>query len=248
ILTGQIQVLQAGAELATYQQIEKQVIVVPEPITNKLLISTTTESYRDVLRIIEELDAQAPMVVIQVLIAEVDLSGTEEFGIEFGLQSPVLFQRGTTGGVTLNGTAPLGTQNVLGQDSFNFNLPPGGPQVPLGNSNLIGPATIGVESPTNLGTGRVSPNSGIGGFVFSAANESFNLLIRALKQQGRVDILSRPQVMTLDNQEANIQVGQQVPALLGTTLAATGLSQQNITYIPTGVNLRVTAKISPDAP
>src|SRR5262249_46722976 len=150
------------------------------------------------------IDAQAPMVVIQVLVAEVDLSGTEEFGIEFGLQSPVLFQRSISGGVTLNGSGAVGSQNTLSQSGFNFNLPDGGPVIPLGNSSLIGPATIGLQGLTNLGTGRVSPNSGIGGFVFSAANESFNLLVRALKQQGRVDILSRPQVMTLDNQEANI--------------------------------------------
>ena len=49
-----------------------------------------------------------------------------------------------------------------------------------------------------------------------------------------------------DNQEANIQIGQQVPALLGNTLTATGLSTQNITYIPTGVLLDVTPKISPE--
>ena len=45
------------------------------------------------MRLIAELDAEPPQVVIQVLIADVDLTATEEFGVEIGLQSPVLFSR-----------------------------------------------------------------------------------------------------------------------------------------------------------
>ena len=67
--------------------------MVPEPITNKLLISATPRYYPDIMRLIAELDAELPQVVIQVLIAEVDLTNTDEFGVEIGLQSPVLFQR-----------------------------------------------------------------------------------------------------------------------------------------------------------
>src|SRR5262249_42210086 len=98
----------------------------------------------------------------------------------------------------------------------------------------------------NLGTGRISPNANVGGFVFSAASDSFNLLIRALKTQGRVDVLSRPQVMALDNQTAFINVGKEVPIVTSTTLTATGLSQQNIDRRQVGVILRVTPRISPD--
>src|SRR6202044_847354 len=75
------------------QDVEREIIIVPDPITNKLLISVTPKWYPEVMRLIQELDADIPQVVIQVLLAEVDLSGSEEFGVELGLQTPVLFQR-----------------------------------------------------------------------------------------------------------------------------------------------------------
>jgi hypothetical protein len=98
----------------------------------------------------------------------------------------------------------------------------------------------------NLGVGRVSPVNNVGGFVFSAASNTFNLLIRALKTQGRIDILSRPQIMTLDNQTAAINVGEEVPYISDTTVTATGLVTSAILRKVIGVNLQVTPRISPD--
>ena len=103
---------------------------------------------------------------------------------------------------------------------------------------------VGNQGVTNLGVGRADA-SGLSGFVFSAASDSFNLLVRALKTQGRVDILSRPQVMTLDNQTATINIGQQIPICRATLLAG-GLSQKASNDVIVGVNLTVTPRISPD--
>jgi len=61
--------------------------VVPEPITNKLLISATPRYFPDIMRLIIELDAELPQVVIQVLIAEVQLTNTEEFGVEIACKA-----------------------------------------------------------------------------------------------------------------------------------------------------------------
>ena len=105
---------------------------------------------------------------------------------------------------------------------------------------------IGTQGLTSLGVGRVSPTSGIGGFVFSAQSDAFNLLIRALKTQGRIDILSRPQVMTLDNQSASVLVGQSVPYISSTNVTATGLLSNGVSYRNVGVELQVTPRIGPD--
>ncbi|HBI43870.1 MAG TPA: hypothetical protein DDY78_13625, partial [Planctomycetales bacterium] len=221
-LSNSINLLRTNGQLTPFQDLEHEVVVVPEPVTNKLLISATPRFYDDVFRLIQELDAESPQVMIQVLIAEVDLTGSEEFGIEFGLQSPVLFNRSITPAAGLigpngsinfanaaGGLAPPGVTinssiNPAAQPGFNFN----NPSLPLGNNPAVSPAQVGFQGLGSLGVGRVSPASGVGGFVFSAASDSFSLLIRALKTQGRIDILSRPQIMTLDNQLATIHVGQ----------------------------------------
>lgn len=252
-LTNSLGVLNNANQLTAYQVIQKEVVIVPEPISNTLLISATPRYYDEVIRLIAQIDSLPPQVVIQVLIADVALSTTEEFGVEIGLQSPILFQRSiipgassfsgqVTGlplptGVTVNSTLP-GAANP----GFNFNQPRIFPQ----NNFTAGPGIVGYQGLGSLNVGRVSPTSGIGGLVFSAASDTFSLLIRALKLQGRIDILSRPQVMTLDNQTAAVNIGQNVPILAGTVVSGTGVSQQNIDRVDVGVNLFVTPRITPD--
>src|SRR5207245_8997167 len=97
---------------------------------------------------------------------------------------------------------------------FNFNS-----TARLPSNFAADPSIVGVHGLGNLGVGRASPTSAVGGFVFSAASDTFNLLIRALKTQGRIEILSRPQITTLDNQVAYVNVGQSVPYVTCVTVS-----------------------------
>src|SRR5207253_17889 len=72
------------------------------------------------------------------------------------------------------------------------------------------------------------------------------LLIRALKVQGRVEVLSRPHIMTLDNQTALINVGKDVPLVSSSNVTSTGVISNDIIRRPVGVILQVTPKVSPD--
>ena len=93
-INNSLSVLNSVSLLSAYEEIQRAVVIQPEPFTNKLLISATPRYYPDVMRMIQELDAELPQVVIQCLIAEVDLNNVDEMGVEIGLQSPVLFRRG----------------------------------------------------------------------------------------------------------------------------------------------------------
>jgi hypothetical protein len=218
------------------------VVIVAEPVSNTLLISATPQYFLEMKRLIEKIDAQPPQVVIQVLIAEVQLSNTEEFGVEVGVQSPILFSRSLIPTPTTITDATTGAvTGTIGSPGFNFNS-----TAPLPNAAASGPGTVGFQGINNLGLGRSSNLLGVGGFVFSAASDSFNLLIRALKQQGRVEILSRPQVQVADNQTGFVQVGQDFPTLGNAILAGTGTSQQSIDYRPIGITMRVTPRVNPD--
>jgi type II secretory pathway component GspD/PulD (secretin) len=219
-----------GAQFnSAYQQLQRNVVVVAEPVSNTVLISATPEYYGEIRRIIEKIDSQPPQVVIQVTIAEVQLNNTEEAGVETGIQSPVLFTRGITGG--------LPNTNV----GFNFN----NVTQPLANANLGSAETVGFQGLGNLGVGRSSLTQGVGGFVFSASSDTFSLLVRALKAQGRVDVLSRPQIQVADNQIGYVNVGQNFPVATASTIT-NGLAQQGIEYRDIGITLRVTPRINPD--
>ncbi len=80
-----------------FEQIEREVIVVPEPVSNSLIISATPRFSADIQKIVEDLDKQPPQVLIQVVIAEIELDNMDEFGIELGLQDSLLFDRSLLG-------------------------------------------------------------------------------------------------------------------------------------------------------
>jgi general secretion pathway protein D len=202
--------------------------VIAEPISNTLLISGTTRSIEKIRDIVNQIDIEPAQVLIQCVVAEITLRSNEELGMEIGLQTPIVFARG----ITSNNPSVPGP-------GFNFNttqaLAAG-----LPNSVLFKQESVGFQGLNNLGVGRTN-----GGFVFSAANDTFNLLIRALKAQGRVDILSKPQLTLLDSQFGTFQVGQQFPR--PTTAINNGLTTQTgVEYVNTGVNLNITPRISPE--
>ena len=94
--------------------------------------------------------------------------------------------------------------------------------------------------------GRTNSGLGYGGMVLSAANESVNIMIRALQDAGRINILSRPQIMTLDNQEAFIQVGSSIPRITNSTITQFGGSQNSTTDTDVGLILTLRPRVSPD--
>lgn len=236
-LRSERQLLQVAPGLVSaFEQIEREVVIVPEPVSNSLIVSATPRFFEDILRLVEELDARPPMVMIQVLIAELTLGDINEFGVELGLQDAILFDRSVAGTGALAGT------NVPG---FLFNTTD-----PLGNSNspeaLARSDRIGTQGITNFSVGRGSAELGFGGLVLSASSESVSVLIRALQDSRRLEILSRPQIMTMDNMMAQILVGQEVPTISGTQFTDLGGQINTITWREVGLILTVTPRISPD--
>jgi len=76
------------------------------------------------------------------------------------------------------------------------------------------------------------------------ANLQLGGVLKALVSNGAVNVLSTPNIMTSDNKEAEIFVGENVPFLTQTNLTSTGLSQQSIERKDTGITLRITPQIS----
>ena len=228
----QVQQISPGL-VSAFEQIEREVVVVAEPVSNSLIVSATPRFYEEITNLVKQLDERPPMVMIQVMIADVTLHDTDEFGVEFGLQDSILFDRSVAGLGTLDGT------NIPG---YLFNS-----TSPLGNAaGAKGSDLVGGQGLSNLGVGRVNNELGFGGLVLSASSESVSVLIRALKECRRVDVLSRPQIMTMDNQTAQILVGQEVPTITDTRFTDTGGQINSITYREVGLILTVTPRISPD--
>ena len=232
-LTSQSAITQAQIQLGiqpSTNQIDREVIVIPELVTNSLIVSASPRYYEEILNVIEDLDFRPKMVMVQAVIAEVLLTDDFELGVELGLQDSLLFNRGITSGGT------------PGTPGFNFNSTGA-----LPNANTFGQGQLAGQALSNLALGREGL-TGAGGLVLSAASESVNLLVRALQEEGRLQVLSRPQIKTLDGEFAFVQVGQTVSRITGSTNNSNqgGGITNNVTDVETGLLLRVTPRINQD--
>ncbi|MEO9931324.1 secretin N-terminal domain-containing protein [Rhodopirellula bahusiensis] len=217
---------------------DRDIVAVAEGQTNSVLLSVSPRIYEEVRQLIDRLDRRPPMVLIKTLIAEVQLDDGFEIGGEFGLQDSLLFDRGVATG-------------TVSDPGFNFN----GTSVNLPNNNLVGQENLAAQGLTNFGAGasQLTQLSGLnsGGFVFSAASESVNLFLRTLRVANRLQILSRPEIMTADNTTGFVQVGQSFPrpTELSFTGGTGGTASQPIIGIEDeeiGIILRVTPRVGAD--
>jgi len=256
-LRSERQVQAVPGTLSPFQQIESEVIVVPEPVSNSLIISATPRFFKEIESLVNSLDEQPPQVMIQVLIAEVTLRDTDEFGVELGLQDSILFDRSLLAGnlqtqtTTQQFSTPSGIITSTTQNFPAATLTPGfafnGKELGNSASNKAaqGSHRVGNQSLSNFNMGRLNSELGFGGLVLSASSESVSVLIRALKESQRLEVLGRPHIMTLDNQPAFIQIGKRVPRIAGTQVNQIGQAN-TITLENVGLILGVTPRISPE--
>ena len=247
----------APGVVSQYQQIESEVIVVPEAVSNSLIVSATPRYYDEIIKMIEDLDKSPPQVVIQVLIGEVSLQNTDELGAEFGFQDSLLFNRSTFNNITQGTRKVTRTENgvttIIEEPVItNGTAVPGWmfnetPNASLGSGYNTNSAqnvgTVGSQLLTNFATGRVGAESGFGGLVFSANSDAVSIMIRALQETNRLEILSRPQITALNNQLATIHVGEEVPRVQGTRTSSYG-ETMDIEDVPVGLKLIVSPSIS----
>ncbi len=257
--TGAIPVMQASANIGgiggpsgfgplANQTLSNGIGVVAETQTNSLLVEGTPEEIARISSLVREIDRDPGQVTIQALLVEVLLGNTNELGVELGFQDSVLFDRSVIDNVVTlaeTSTAPNGVQTtnqrILSQTAapgFQFN------GTALGNNVTVNPSSLGKQSLTNLGVGRINGDLGFGGLVLSAGSNSVNVLLRALAEKHKLDVLSRPHVRTVNNHEALIQIGQQVPVVDGVTLSPNGTANPVVRQDKAGIILRVTPRIA----
>ena len=97
---------------------------------------------------------------------------------------------------------------------------------------------------SDLGAAEALKN--FGGFSSGVTGSNFSFLLRALESEGRLQVLSRPQILTADNQEALVNIGQQVPFITNARVTQFGDSINSVEYRNVGVELKVIPRISPD--
>jgi general secretion pathway protein D len=195
-------------------------IVQADPATNAIIINAPDAIFNSLRAALEKLDVRRAQVYVEALIAEI----SSDKAAEFGIQWQYLGSAGATDSTSraFGGTNFGGTgQNVLGISQNPASAGPG--------------LNIGVIR------GRVTI-PGVGEIANIAA------LVRALESDTNTNILSTPRLLTLDNEEARIVIGQNLPILTGqyalTGGATTPTPFQTIERQDVGLTLRIKPQIS----
>jgi general secretion pathway protein D len=189
-----------------------------DPATNSILINAPDAIYNNLRAALDKLDVRRAQVYVEALIAEI----TAEKAAEFGIQWQDLSGAGKSGTHAFGGTNFGGPgQNILG-----ISANPGSAGRGLNIGVIRGVVTIpGIGEIINLG-----------------------VLVRALETDSNANILSTPTLLTLDNEEARIIIGQNVPFITGqyalSGAATTPTPFQTVERRDVGLTLRVKPQIS----
>ncbi len=193
--------------------------VTADPATNSLVIQASPEGYASLISVIQQLDIPRPQVLVEALIMEVDITDNEELGFN-GI---VRLVRGNTDITLASATQSFG-------DAGSFLSP----QSAL-SGGFLGNFlrdTIQRDADGNA----ISDGTLIQGLITAAATDN------------RTNILSAPHILTSDNEEAEILVGNNIPIITSRVEAAEGAptlsSSVNVERQDIGITLRVTPQIT----
>ncbi|MCE9666701.1 type II secretion system secretin GspD [Myxococcus stipitatus] len=175
--------------------------------TNSLVIVASQADYKNIVQVIQQLDAPRRQVFVEAVIMEVNLDRNAEFGIN--LHS----------GFSLNSSeGPV--PGLVGTNNGGTGLPP---SLSLGNLAQFGGFLAGIQGPVIPALEKLGLDI-----------PAFGVVLHAMQQSSDVNVLSTPHILTSDNEEAEITVGQNVPfqsgfnpSSLGATVGGTGTAGVN---------------------
>ncbi|KJG35755.1 general secretion pathway protein GspD [Photobacterium angustum] len=215
------------------QSSKDEVMISAHDATNSLIISAPSDVMNKLESIISQLDIRRAQVHIEAMIVEVQEGDGVNFGVQFGSQEGGVIQFGNSGapiGGLLSAQEAAKDKTTKTEIVDEFNNPTGKYRTTTESGDLAPMAAF-------LG--------GIKGAAAAITMGDWTALVTAIKQNRNVNVLSTPNVTVLDNQEANLSVGQEVPV---TTGSQTGSNNDNpfttVERKDVGIQLKVTPQIN----
>jgi general secretion pathway protein D len=177
-----------AAPVAASGQVDRSITIWAEPETNALVVTAPPKIMRSVMSIVDRLDIRRAQVLVEAILVEMSADKAMDLGVNWAVA-----------------------------DGDN-NLPAGGFLSPVAGTGL-GEIIAAIRGNSGDGDGgtAINPPSGLT-LGFGEINEngtSWAGLIRALNGVGNTNIIATPSIVTLDNEEAEIKIAQEIPFLTG---------------------------------
>ncbi len=191
-----------------------------DPSTNALIVTAPPEAMRVLKSVISQLDIRRAQVLVEAVVAEVSYNRAAELGVSWVID-------GSQGG------------NIVGLTKFSsaLNVSDIGGAALSGDNAAIGQALQLIPDGATIGVGDFSGST------------RWAAILRALLGDASTNVLATPSIITLDNEEAELSVGQEVPFVTG-QFTNTGAAQGSVNPFQTiqredvGLKLKVTPQIN----
>ncbi|MDR7229903.1 general secretion pathway protein D [Caulobacter sp. BE264] len=197
------------------------------PGANALIINAPPETQRTLAEVIRQLDVRREQVLVEAIVVEVTDGAAKQLGVQFLL-----------GGT--NGTVPFVATNYTNATPSLL------PLVGAAATTNSGADTEALKSLRDAAVSSLLTASGVTSGVYGRSGDAlFGAIINAVKKDTGSNLLSTPSIMTLDNEEARILVGQEVPITTGEVLGDSNanpfrtIQRQNV-----GIQLEVKPQIN----
>lgn len=188
--------------------------------TNAIVVNAPPKVIRSMMQIVDKLDIRRAQVLVEAIIVEVTADQTAQLGVTWAVEGS-------------GSNTPIGVTNFPGGGTGVIDLAGA-----AGGDNPAA-ALAGIGAGITVGVGRIS-DSGV----------SFAAVMSALQSDADTNIISTPSIVTTDNEEASINVGQEVPFVTGSFTNTGGNNTggvnpfQTINREQVGVKLSITPQIN----
>jgi len=195
-------------------EFEGIVQILPDPPTNSLVITASATDYSSIKDVLEKLDIKRRQVYVEAVILEVTLDANSQIGVDV-----------------------LGLEPV-GSDKYTA----------IGGSITSSSPVVGLYSGADLKTavGKLSGLSFGAVRQFQLGGQTFfnvGAMIQAVASDSNINVLSTPQILTSDNQKAEIVVGDNIPIITSNSQTTGGNFQTQVERKDVGITLRLTPQI-----
>jgi general secretion pathway protein D len=192
-----------------------------EPETNALVITAPQKVMRSLMSIIDKLDIRRMQVLVEAIIVDVSVNKNAELGVNWAVWS----------------------------NDSDTRIPVGGFIQPIAQVDLVGLAAA-VDDPSSAAAAGIPPGTTFGLGRIASSGVNFAAMIRALQSDSNTNVIATPSAVTMDNQEAELKVAQEVPFVTGSFTNTGNTNQGTVNPFTTvqrqevGTILKITPQVN----
>jgi general secretion pathway protein D len=226
----------AAASGSSGANVDASVTIWADVATNALIITAPPKIMKGLMAVIDKLDIRRAQVQVEAIIVEVDVNKSSNLGVQW-----ILYGQGST--------IPALVTNLPGS---------GTSIVDLAAAALSGSLTSSTTSTSNTTSSSALSSSTLGTGAtlaigrFNSTGTNFAAIVQALRSDGSSNIISTPSLITMNNEEAEVKVTQEIPLITGSytnstaSVAGTTSPFETIQREEVGTILKVTPHINED--